>query len=345
MAEQDQAELDIYPDPEAEENQPKKPRKDPIHTFVHSVCIEPMVGNLGIGFGRIQSDFNKALNILMSQTIDSATLGNAFGLIIAGNLEFERPFMHGPGAINVAKGVTGQQLKDSIFPLQPGQANPQMFDIWRQIYDFAQSSAQAPEVLSGEPGKSGETYRGLNARIEQANTQLSVPARTFVKTYVEPTLKNNAKLNSMFLPEEHVCYINDEFGEPQEIKVGRRMYERDYRVNFDSTLRFAGRAQKIAEADEVVAMANMQGTPMAAGPGHPGNTPFLHMALRKALRARGQADMIAYLGPAPEPPQQPFGLPPPPPMAAPGMPAPAGAPGAPPAQGAPAAPSPQAPPQ
>lgn len=345
MAMQDEAEdeVDIYPDPEA--NQPEPPRKEPIHTFVHAVCIEPMRGNLGIGFGRIQSDHNKALNIIMSQMIDSATLANAWGLIIAGNLEFERPFTHGPGALNIAKGVSGQQLKDSIFPMQPGQANPQMFDLYDRIYNFAQTSAQAPEVLSGEPGKSGETFRGLSARLEQATKQLSVPARTFTKTYLEPTLKNNAKLNAMFLPDEQVCYVNDEFGQPMEIRVSRRMYERDYRVNFESDLRFAGRAQRVAEADEVVAMAALMENP--ANP--VGNVAFKHMAMRKALKARGQGDLIPFLGPPPPPPPTPFGIPPPaPPMppADPGQ--PAGAMPAPPPAGpvAPAGPQPtQAPPQ
>jgi hypothetical protein len=344
MAEpEDDEEPDIFPDPDAEANQPKPPRKEPIHTFVHAVCIEPMVGNLGIGLGRIQSDFNKGLNIIMSQTIDSATLANAWGLIVNGPLEFERPFTHGPGALNIAKGASGQKLSDMIFPLQPGQANPQMFELFDRIWGMAQSSAQAPEVLSGEPGKSGETYRGLNARIEQATKQLSVPTRTFVKTYLEPTLKNNAKLNAMFLPEEHVCFVSDEFGEPLEIKVSRRMYERDYRVSFDSDLRFAGRAQRVAEADEIVAMATMANTPMAAGPNHPGNVAFLHRALKASLKARGAASMIPFLGPEPALPEQPFGLPPPPPPMLPaGVPGqPPGAPPGPPAgQAAPGGPQP-----
>lgn len=347
MAEPEEGQPDIYPDPEAEGSQPKKPRKEAIHTFTHAVCIEPMVGNLGLGFGRIQSDFNKALNVLLSQTTDSATLANAFGLIVAGNVEFERPFEHGPGKINVAKGVSGAQLKDSIMPMQPGQANPQMMEIFNLIWGFAQSSAQAPEVLSGEAGKSGETFRGLNARIEQATKQLSVPTRTFAKTFVTPILQNNAKLNAMFLKEEELLNINDEFGNSVELKLGRRMYERDYRVTFQSSIDFASRAQRIADADEVTAMATMPNSPMAPGPSHPGNLAFLQKAMGESLKVRGKAHMIPFLGPALPPSDQPFGLPPPAPPPVPGMPpGPPGAPPAPPGPGAPggAVPPPQGPP-
>lgn len=323
---EDLEEVDAYPDPDDETLQPERPKKKPIRMFTHAVCIEPMVGNLGLGFGRIQSDFNKALNIMMSQQIDSATLANAWGLIVHSSLEFERPFTFGPGVVNVVKGITN--LRENIFPLQPGQANPQMMELFNTIWGFAQSSAQSPEVLSGQPGKSGETFRGINARIEQATKQLSVPTRAFAREYLKRILINNAKLNSMFMPDEQILFVNDDDPDP-ELKVGKAMYERDYRVTFGD-LRFISREQRVAEADEASALAN------PPNPNHPmhGNIAYKRKAMAKQLEARGTSDLIDFLGPEMPPPQTPFGIQPPAPAPPPGAPAPAPpAPGAVPQQG------------
>ncbi len=285
---------------------PAPPKKAPIYDYTHGVCIEPVVGWHGIGYGGMQASFNKGANTLLSQTIDSATLANAWGIVTASNLEFERPFSMAPGAINVAKGVSADQLKNSFIELRPGQANPQMFDLIRMITDWAQSSAQAPDVLSGESGKSGETFRGISARIEQATTQLSVPTRTFARTFLKPLLVNNARLNSIFLPDEEIVQVNNHLLgiAPETLRVGRRLYERDYNVIFTADMRFTTRAQRVAEADDVVGMAS-------AGPMQ-GNMPFLQRALRKALEARGRFDMVPFLGPPLPPPETPMGLPPPP---------------------------------
>lgn len=316
---------ELYPPPippqwfqgaEGDPVQPEPPKKEPIHSYTHGVCVEPIVGWLGIGFGQMQSDSNRAANVMFSQTIDSATLANAWSIVTAGKLEFERPFSLSPGAINVAKGVSSQTLKDSIMELRPGQANPQLFDATKYVVEFAQSSAQAPDVLSGEPGKSGETRGGIQSRIEQATTQLSVPTRSFARTVVKPLLLQNAKLNEMFMRDEEVVLVNNHMLgiAPEQLKMGRRMYQRDYNVVFAADLRFATRTQRVAEADEVVGMAVSEG-PLQQ------NLAFIQKAYRKALEARGRYDMIPYLGPQLPPPQEPLGLQPPAPPMPGGMPA------------------------
>lgn len=344
---QDPENPEAFPDPADPKNEPAPMLKEPMSMFSHGVCIEPMAGNLGFGFGRMQSDFNKAANTLFSQFIDAATMGNVWSLITAGNLEFERPFSMSPGSINVAKGVTGAQLKDSIHEMKPGQANPQMLDALELVWSWGQTSAQAPEVLSGEPGKSGETARGIASRIEQATKQLSVPTRTYAATVLGPVLMNNAKLNERFMPEDELVSVTDGYGNPKQLQMGREMYRRDYGVMIGSDLRFTSRAQRIDEADQLVAMASPKGPVPAMG----GNLPFQRKAMAKALKARGQAEMIVFLGPELPPPQTPFGLPPPPPPPPPGMMppgappgAPPGPPGAPPQAGPPPGVPPNAPP-
>src|SRR6185436_8615525 len=121
---------------------------------------------------------NRAANIALSQFTDSATLANIWSIITT-DIEFEDEFEISPGHHNKAIGVSAEQLHKSIYELKPSQANPQLMDLVSFMTEFGQSAAQAPQVLSGEPGKSGETYRGIATRIEQATKQLSESTRGY----------------------------------------------------------------------------------------------------------------------------------------------------------------------
>ena len=292
--------------------EPQKPARVPVHTFVHGVCIEPIVGNQGVGFGAMQADYNRAANTALSQFTDSATLGNAWGIITAGPMEWQRPFEWGPGTVNVAKGVSAAQLKDSIHELKPQPANPQLRELLDMYDGWAEQSGQAPGVLSGESGKSGETYRGISARLEQATKQLSVPTRIYAETFLKQILRNNGLLNSQFLADEEIVSVNNQLlGTVEELRLGRKLYERDYRVQITADMRFTSRVQRIAEADELVALPGTV-------PPMQNNLPYMQYALKKAFEARGRFDLLPFLGPMLPPPEAPLGMPPPEPPTPPG---------------------------
>lgn len=306
--------------------EPEEARREPIRLFAHGVCIEPLVGNLGIGYGRILADYNRAANTALDQFVDAATLGNAKSLIVSDLINFEGGFSVGPGRVNKVRGVSGQQLKNEIMPLDWGPANNQLIELVNMAHGNAQEAAQSPEVLSGEPGKSGETYRGLAARIEQATKILSVSTRKYLD-FFEQILRNNAFLNSVYLRDEEIFLVanhalrslpispeemnNRQPGMPAPpappgmipIRVGRWMYERNYEVEFRADLRFSSMAQRISEADEIVKMSLE--TPILMQ-----NPQFQYYAVKKALEARGRQDLVAMLG-APPPPPIPGMVPPP----------------------------------
>lgn len=286
-------------------------RKEPIHMYTHIVCIEPLVGNLGLSYGRIQADYNRAADTTLSQFIDSATLANAWSIITDNLVQFEKGAEFGPGKINKATGFSGK-IADHIYEMRPSPGNPQLFDFVRFMNEIAQSSIQAPNVLSGEPGKSGETYRGIATRIEQATKQLTYATQKYGDG-VRHIMKNNARLNAAFLPEEEMRYLMDhKAGQLKHVKIERRLYERNYDVTFTSDLRYAPQAQRVAEADEVTQMA--LSTPILQQ-----NLAFSYEAIVKSLEARDRHELVPLLGPPPPPPPM-FGLPSLPPM--PGMPMP-----------------------
>jgi hypothetical protein len=316
--------------------EPSRIRRVPIRMFAHTVCIEQLEGSMGASYGRMQADFNRAANVALSQFTDSATLANAWGLVTTGEVEFERKFSFGPGKVNKVRGVSGTELKNNIMEMKPDPANPQLLQVVDKMYGYGQSSMQSPSVLSGEPGKSGETYRGISSRIEQATKQLGSITQRF-STAVKQVLINNAKLNSIFLDDEEMITLVDyRIAQLRTIKVGRDLYKRNYSVEFHSDLRFASEAQRISEADELVMLP--QSVPQLQN-----NIPFIYAALKKALEARNRHDMVALLGPQPEPPTTPLGLPPPMPPPPPGMMPPGGDPNAPPGNAPPGAPGEQGP--
>lgn len=300
-------EAGAMPDPMTIEPDPI--RREPVYLFTHGVCIEPLHGNLGLSYGIIQADLNRAANVALAQFTDAATLNNCSSYITSG-LEFEAGDLDlSPGAVNKAKGSIGQALKDHVMPLTPGQASPQLKEIVQLCIETAQTSIQSPNVLSGEAGKSGETAKGLMGRIEQATKQLSVVTGKYADVVVQVG-KNNAYLNSVFLPDEEVVrLLNTESQRYEELKIGRALYEKGYKFQLRADLRFATQVQKIEEADNILQMC-LQVPPLSMNAG------LIYTAIKQAFIARGRYDLVQKLG-APPPDQQQFPVPGPPPGAAP----------------------------
>jgi hypothetical protein len=306
---------------------PEAPKRVPLHLFAHGVCIEPLVGTLGLGYGRMQADYTRAANTLWGQFIDAATLANCGMIVTSPTVEFDGGFRVGPGKHLKARGMTGMDVSQNIMQLKLGSANQQLSEAAQQWYEYGQSVAQAPDVLSGESGKSGEPFKALQMRIDQAIKQISVPARKICNV-LEQVLRNNAYLNSVFLPEEEmVQLLNHLAGRYQPTVIRREMYDRNYRVQIRADLRFSSQSQRIAEADELVSAS----APNGPIPELAANPRFRYEAIKRSLEARNRHDLAQLLGKPPDPPET-F-VPPPPPMAMGpnGQPIPVGAPpGAPP---------------
>lgn len=329
--------------------QPEPMAKEPIHMFSHGVCLEPMLGNLGIGIGRIDSQLNLATNTVWSQFLDAATLGNGKTFITAGNVDFRSPFKIGPGVFNKAKNVMPSDLQNAFYELDFGQANPQLMQAAESLMGFGEQASSTPDLMSGAPGKSGETARGIQARLEQINSMIAVPAMKYAD-FVIQIMKNNCKLNAIYMDEYEIFYTN-RFDDNLEmmgadlVKVAREFYDNEFEIELESDMQFKSRSQKVSEADEIVQLPNVMPDLFQM------NFAFKYQAIKEALKARGLFRFARkLLGPAPPPPVNTFGLPigtpgtamgpppmPPPPPGAP----PPGQPGQPPPQGGP----PQGPPQ
>lgn len=287
---------------------PIPPRKEPIYMFSHGVCLEPMLGNLGIGIGRIDAQLNLATNTVWSQFLDAATLGNGKTFITASNVDFRSPFKIGPGVFNKAKNVMPSDLQNAFYELDFGAANPQLIQAADKLMQFGEQASSTPDIMSGAAGKSGETARGIQARIEQMNTMIQVPTQKYAD-FVIQIMKNNCKLNRTFMSDEEIFYVNRfddnlEMSGSEMIKAAREMYDNEYEIELVSDLQFKSRAQKVSECDEITQLPN-------AIPQLQSNMAFLYKAISESLKARGMNRMAKQLlGPPPPLPQNTFGLPP-----------------------------------
>lgn len=300
-------------DPNDPEEEPDEPRREPIHLFTHFVCIEPLVGTLGLGYGRIQGDFNRAANTALNQFIDGATAANCPIFLKSANLVFPEKTEIRPGAIINVEGVLGPDIKENIMDLRSGSPSPELIQAVDKIYGYGQSSMQAPSVLSGEPGKSGETYRGIATRVEQATKQLSVTTRKFGDS-LEYVAKANAALNRIYLSDEEIISVVRQRGlPPEQVKISRHIYDRGYKFMITADLRFTSQSQRVQEADELFQL--VKNVPQLQQ-----NVNFLYAITKMALEARERPELIQYLGPDPGPAQTTFGVPPPQPPPPPGQP-------------------------
>lgn len=296
-------------DPQDPSYAPEKPRKEPIRLFSHAVCIEPPAGPRGVSFGRIEADFNRGADTVTSQFIDSATLANTPPLMAKAGTEFVEKVRLTPGKLLHIEGFDGSDIREAVAVVQIPQANPQLVTLAQMFSEWSEEAIQAPGVLVGEPGKSGETARGYGMRVEQATKSLTASARRLARFFTE-VIKKNAALNARFLSDEELFAVQDpDTAQWQGMKIGRKLYERNYLVEFRTDMTFTSRAQKVQEADSVLQL--LQAIPQLQQ-----NIPLMQYAVGKALKARGFNDYANFLGPQAPPPQTPLGLPPPPPPGA-----------------------------
>jgi hypothetical protein len=271
----------------------------PIQMFAHGQFIVPLAGNLGLGPGRSQADLNRASNTALSQLTDSNTLANCSPLITSGLVEFERPFSYSPGSINKVQGVTGGELRNHIMPLDIKAGNPQLMELVKFSMEQSQSSMQSPDVLSGAAGKSGETFRGISTRVEQATKSMSVSLQDYAYGPFRQVLINNGRLNAIHLPEDEILFIwNHKAGTGEQVQYGKGLYQQGYEVSIGSDLSFTSEAAKSAEADLLVQMGQNDDILKQ-------NVPFRMEALRRMLISRGLEDMVPLIQPPPAPPPPP----------------------------------------
>ncbi len=282
--------------PEDLDERPKPMRMVPIQMYSHAVCIDNLTGNLGLGIGRIEADLNIAADTMLNQFLDASALANCNSLLVHENVEFrDGELVLSPGSVHYVEGIAPGELQNSIMPVPRTPANQQLMDSVKMMEEWGQKAIQSPAVMSGEAGKSGETARGLTARIEQATKQTTVTAGRYARFLTE-ILKKNARLNSIFMPEEEFFNVNNHMGSSEMLSIGRAAYSPNYAVEILSNLKFTTEGQKQQSATEM--LQAVLGIPQLAA-----NPAILHSVITTYFQANEQEKLIPMLGAPPQPPK------------------------------------------
>lgn len=279
---------------------PEPVRRIPLNLYARADFIENLHGMMTISPGVVCASLQKVEESAMNQFIDSAQFGNS-SMYFALPGTFKRNQKFGPGqVVEMKSAIDPEKAMNAFREIRPTGANPQMLDVGRIMNSKADSAISAPAVLSGEPGKSGETARGVMFRGEQATKTLTTPGLSYIGL-LEQQVKNQVLINYLYLPDDTVYYVAGKG--PQ--RISRHIYDSDFKVHFTADIRFAGQQQRTVEAQGILEM-------VSAFPPLQNNPAFVHAAFSNYFRAIGRDDFVSLLGQPPPPPEQ-FGPPPQPP--------------------------------
>ena len=279
-----------------ERGMPKPPepcKQKVIERFSHGMCIQNPDGSHGLGVGLMLMPHQVAANITKNQFVDQATLANSTTGFMHENFKLDPGVKSvNPGEILRVRGVPPDQIEKAYFQIQPPPANMQLLQASNDEQSHADSISSAPDVLSGEK-EGDETFRGQATRVEQAVKQLTVFAANFIACLTQ-VAKNNALLNSQFLPDDKMMDVADpETQKMIPIRIGRDLYHDDYEVNFSADLSFSSRAAKIAESDDILGMLTKGVPPKLASLIL--DPKMFSAAVRNCLKARGMYEMLALM--------------------------------------------------
>lgn len=278
---------------------PPKPRKREVFFFTHYKCF-PSEGFYGLGFGTFIGPMNEAVNTLINQQIDRATVNNSGGGLISRQIRFQRgPINRQPGEFTEVD-APPSALKDGL--IQWPQSNPDPEGRWfvEHIEQLANRTSGAGDTLSGEPVGSNETARAAMARYEQAQKQISILAARIIG-YMTADVRIIWRLLSVYLDPAEYEDVVDAQGKPRQIKIGPDDFVPDARVQPTADARLTSHAQRLAEAmDFFNFVCNPQGPPELSQ-----NPAIRRAAIERVFIAMDAHDMVELLGPPPGPPQPP----------------------------------------
>lgn len=223
--------LRITPRYDTDETGQPTDNKNPVEYFTHYVYMENPDGFYGLGHGHLIAQINKAVNKLVRQTVDGATLanvGNSSGFIsqqLAGVMGGELvmklgKFVKIPGSSDdIAKGIF--QFR---FPGPPQI----LFNIIQLLLGRSDRLASATEAITGQTENVMQPTT-IMALIEQGLQVFSaVYAR--VNDSWASELEKIARLNHKFMDPNEYFAVQDIDGAVKQFEVARDDYAPDLQI-------------------------------------------------------------------------------------------------------------------
>lgn len=217
-----------------------------IQYFTHYKFKENPDGFYGLGLGSSIGDLNSAINIMLRQSMDAATLandGNMSGFVS------ERLGLEGDeirmilGKLRKVPDTVGD-MQNSIMMMKFPGPNQALMGIMEQLDLRAQRMGSATEVTSGASEKVIQPTTYL-AQVEQALESFSA-VQMRLASAMEDELQKIYKINQKYLPLVDYYMVN---GAPEMIT--RADYAEDMLIQPIFDPKFSTQAQKVARSQAI----------------------------------------------------------------------------------------------
>lgn len=283
---------------------PPRQRRREVPMCVH-YCAYPSEGFYGLGLGDFLLGMTKAMNTVMNQSLDRATMSIARPAFMSNLVKGPRGIQASrPGQI-IGLDVPPNQLKDSIYYPETPSGDPFMQYVLGFLQDSAQGIVGSFGTMSGEMPKSNQSAQGTMALIEEMRAPITVMAKRARISLTEEFSQIWRQLGT-WLPDSKVMDIIGEDGAVQGVPVGRALFSPNSRIYPVGDSRTKSERMSEASAQFGFAAQNPL-VQMALPAGDPNAIKLLQDLSAAVFRAYGNeraAILIAQIGPPAPPPAE-----------------------------------------
>jgi len=222
--------------------------KKPLEFYEHYYFLENADGFYGLGMGFLLEKINTAMNRMLRQSIDAATLKNTVGGFVDEMLGFQKgEIQFTMGQFKKVSG-NGRDLREGILPMNQyfSGADQGLVSLMTMLGDHGKRLAMTTDALTGQVDKVMQPTTIL-ALIEQGLQQFTAAQENILDSWTGE-LRKLYRLNQVYLDEAEYFAVLDERGIPNQHSVFLSDYASDMQVvpNADPTM--ATQQQAIAKA-------------------------------------------------------------------------------------------------
>lgn len=257
--------------------------------YTHYKYQENPDGFYGLGLGHTIGDLNSAINIMLRQSMDAATLANEGNMsgFISDKLGLEGDEIRMVlGKLTKIPDTTGDMSNSIMLGKFPGP-NIALMEIMKELDSRAQRLGSTTEATTGTIEKVMQPTAILS-QVEQALEQFSSVQMRIANSFSEE-LQKIYKINQKFLPLVDYFVVNNS---PEMITRGDYADDMVIQPIFDP--KYSTQGQKVARAE-----AELQAT--LQNPVNQGRPQVYDEAFRRYLKALDVDDIDALVPPMPEP--------------------------------------------
>lgn len=284
--------------------QPRQRRRE-VPMCIHYGAY-PSDGFYNLGLGDFLLGMTKAMNTVINQSLDGATMRIARPGFMSNLVKGPRGIQASrPGQI-VGLDVPPNQLKDSVYYPDMPPGDPFMQYVLSFLQEGAQGIVGSMGTMSGDMPKSNQSAQGTMALIEEMRAPITVMAKRFRISLTEEFSQIWRQLGT-WLPDQKVVDIIGEDGAVQGVEVGRALFSPNSRIYPVGDART--KSERMSEANAQFAFASQNPlVQMNFQAGNPAAITLLQELSASVFRAFGNeraAILVGQMAPPPPPPVDP----------------------------------------